>query len=515
MITMNQTTTWMACMTGAILLVAATGCSRDFLDRDPYIGSSAGNFYQTPEDAEAATIACYAPLQVEISSPGSHFRWFFGDIVSDDSDKGGSGDTDAPDLLEFENFLGDPSSGIVLGEWQAAYKGITYCNIALENVPGIAMDEIQKAAYLGEAKFLRAYWYFNLVTTFGEVPLVTKTLAPSEYAQSKSPVADIWAQIEADLTDAAADLPFKSGYNLNQRGRATRGAANALLAKAYLYQKKWAECRSACEEVVGSNEYQLAADYGSIFTLGGENGPGSIWEIQYANDSGGNWGAQFWSEGTYTNVFTRARGPFQGYGFNLPTQDFVDEFETWEEEQGPGNIVTKVDPRLGYTVYQLGQVASDWGELTEEAIGVPYPYYARKYFSPSAEQAPFGDPNPNGASNDRVIRLAEVYLMHAEACNEMGDAGTALFSLQEVRDRAGVPELNANLSGVILRDAIWHERRVELGLEGHRFFDVVRQGRGAELFGEQGFVEGVHEVFPIPTAEITLSNGALTQNPGY
>ena len=102
-------------MTGAILLAAATGCSRDFLDRDPYIGSSAGNFYQTPEDAEAATIACYAPLQVEISVPGSHFRWFFGDIVSDDSDKGGSGDTDAPDLLEFENFLGDPSSGIVLG----------------------------------------------------------------------------------------------------------------------------------------------------------------------------------------------------------------------------------------------------------------------------------------------------------------------------------------------------------------------------------------------------------------
>ena len=105
--------------------------------------------------------------------------------------------------------------------------------------------------------------------------------------------------------------------------------------------------------------------------------------------------------------------------------------------------------------------------------------------------------------------------MHAEACNELGDAGTAMFSLQEVRDRAGVPELNANLAGVILRDAIWHERRVELGLEGHRFFDVVRQGRGAELFGEQGFVEGVHEIFPIPTAEITLSNGALTQNPGY
>ena len=156
--------------------MGSVGCSKDFLDRDPYIGSSQGNFYQTAEDAEAATIACYAPLQVEISD-GAHFRWYFGDIVSDDADKGGSGDTDEPDLLEFENFFGDPSSGIVLGEWKTAYKGITYCNIALENIPGIEMDEFTKLAYLGEAQFLRAYWYFNLVTTFGGVPLVTRPLA--------------------------------------------------------------------------------------------------------------------------------------------------------------------------------------------------------------------------------------------------------------------------------------------------------------------------------------------------
>ena len=127
------------------LLLIATGCSKDFLDRDPYIGSSAGNFYQTAEDAAAATIACYAPLQVEISD-GAHFRWYFGDIVSDDADKGGSGDTDEPDLLEFEGIFGDPSSGIVLGEWKTAYKGITYCNLALENIPGVDMDELEKNA---------------------------------------------------------------------------------------------------------------------------------------------------------------------------------------------------------------------------------------------------------------------------------------------------------------------------------------------------------------------------------
>ena len=232
------------------------GCSKDFLDRDPYIGSSAGNFYQTADDAEAATIACYAPLQVEISD-GAHFRWYFGDIVSDDADKGGSGDTDEPDLLEFENFFGDPSSGIVLGEWKTAYKGITYCNIALQNIPGIEMDEFQKLAYLGEAKFLRAYWYFNLVTTFGGVPLVTAPLAPSEYAQPRATAEEVWAQIVADLEDAAANLPEKSAYSTSADGRATRGAANALLAKAHLYQGKWSECRVRCEEVVGSGEYFL------------------------------------------------------------------------------------------------------------------------------------------------------------------------------------------------------------------------------------------------------------------
>jgi len=489
-----------------------SSCSKDFLDRDPYIGSLASNFYQTADDAEAAVIACYAPLQLEITE-GAHFRWWFGDIVSDDADKGGSGDTDAPDLLEFSKFTGDAASTIVLGEWKTAYKGIAYCNTVLQNVPPIEMDELEKLALLGEAQFLRAFWYFNLVTTFGGVPLVTQPLAPSEYAQPRATAEEVWAQIVLDLEEAAANLPEKSAYSTSQTGRATRGAANALLAKAHLYLGNWSECRTRCEEVVGSGEYFLDPNYGNIFTDAGENGPGSIWEIQYANNSGGNWGAQFWSEGSYTNVFQRARGSFSGYGFNLPTQDFVDEFEVWEEQIGP-DVVTKTDPRLGYTVYKLGDNVSDWGELTEDATGMPHPYYARKYFNPSAELAPFGDPNPNGGSNDRVIRFADVLLMHAEACNRLGDDEAAKVSLKMVRDRAAVPwNAVADLTGDALLEAIYHERRVELGLEGHRFFDLVRQGRAADVL--EGFVVGKSELFPIPNAEITLSNGQLTQNPGY
>ena len=191
----------------------------------------------------------------------------------------------------------------------------------------------------------------------------------------------------------------------------------------------------------------------------------------------------------------------------------MDEFEVWEEQIGP-DLIEKTDARLGYTVYKLGDIASDWGELTEDATGMPHQYYPRKFFNPAAELAPFGDPNPNGGSNDRIIRLADVLLMHAEACQQLGDESTAVASLNMVRSRASVPLIEeGSVSGQALLDAIWHERRVELGLEGHRFFDLVRQGRAADVL--EGFVPGKSELFPIPTAEITLSNGQLTQNPGY
>ena len=513
-----------------VMVLTLFSCNKDFLQRDPYIGSSQGNFYQTAEDAESAILACYAPLQVEISAAGSHFRWFFGDVVSDDADKGGSGDADAADLQEFAQFFGDPSSGIVLGEWQSAYKGITYCNIALENIPGIDMDELEKNVLMAEAQFIRAYWYFNLVTTFGGVPLVTRTLAPSEYAQPRASAQEIWDQIEADLIEASSYLREKSSFSQAETGRATSGAANALLAKAYLYQGKWAECIDRCLDVMQSGEYSLAIDYGSIFTEGGENGEGSIWEIQYANDSGGNWGAQFWSEGTYTNVFQRARGAFQGYGFNLPTQDFVDSFRTWTEVID-GTSYDRVDPRLKYTVYTVGDTVSDWGILTEEATDMPHKHYARKYFNPASELAPFGDPNPNGGSNDRVIRYADVLLMYAEACARQGLDDDAKTALKMVWERAGLPWKNNSIpnfdarypditpvwnhTGNQLVETILKERRVELGLEGHRFFDLVRQGRAAEVLAEAGFQAGKSELFPVPTAEITLSNGQLTQNPGY
>ena len=218
------------------------------------------------------------------------------------------------------------------------------------------------------------------------------------------------------------------------------------------------------------------------------------------NASGGNWGNQL--EGTFTNVFTRARGQFGGYGFNIPEQNFVDEFESG-------------DPRLAASVFQVGDQMGDRGEFTLEATGMPHEYYTKKFFINASDEAPFGDPNPNGYSNDRIIRYADVLLFHAEAQYHLGNEGAARLFTNEVRGRVSLQPIPANVSGVDLLEAIYHERRVELGLEGHRFFDLVRQGRASSVLADAGFSAGVNEVFPIPEVEITLSGGNITQNNGY
>ncbi len=222
------------------------------------------------------------------------------------------------------------------------------------------------------------------------------------------------------------------------------------------------------------------------------------------NASGGNWGKNNANEGSFTNVFQRARGQFAGYGFNIPTQNFVNKFfkEGFE------------DPRLKSTVFREGEPMGDRGIFTRDATGgQPHLYYPKKYFNNKSEDAPFGDPNPNGGSNDRVIRYSDVLLMHAEAAFQTGDENAARTSLNLVRRRVKIPDITA--TGNDLLKAIYRERRLELGLEAHRFFDLVRTGPANEVLGIYGFKAGVHELFPIPESQIQATNGALTQNPGY
>jgi len=486
-----------------ILGVSLVACREDFLEKSPIVGTTEENFYRTEADAIAAVNAAYAALQFQLS-PAGHFRWFWGDIMSDDAVKGGSGDNDVNALLQLETFKGPTNTDLLEAEWSADYEGIYRANVVLEKVPPIEMDAVLKARILGEARFIRAWQFYNLVTMFGGVPLADHVLAPSEYNMPRATADEVWDLIESDLVTAIPALWKRSEYSAADLGRITRGSAQALLVKTYLWREKWAEAKAVAEDIINSNEYQLVANYADIFPVYGENNSESVFEIQYMNASGGNWGKNNANEGSFTNVFTRARGQFAGYGFNIPTQEFVDEFfkEGFE------------DPRLASTVFRLGDEMGDRGTFTIDATGgSPYLYYSKKYFSNKSEDAPFGDPNPNGGSNDRVIRYADVLLMHAEAAYHTGDETAARSSLNQVRSRVKIPDIS--YSGPELLEAIYRERRLELGLEAHRFFDLVRTGRAPQVLGSLGFVAGVHELFPIPQSQIQATNGALTQNPGY
>ncbi len=486
----------------AALSLSSFGCQKEFLETKPIVGITEENFYRTEEDALAGVNAAYASLQFQIS-PAGHFRWFWGDIMSDDAIKGGSGDNDANDLLQLETFKGLTNTDLLESEWGADFEGIYRANVVLEKVPAIVMDEALKARILGEAKFIRAWNFYNLVTMFGGVPLADHVLAPSEYNMPRASAEEIWNLIEKDLTEAVPVLWKRSEYEAADLGRITKGAAQALLVKTYLWREKWADAQTTADAIIASNEYQLVPNYADIFTLDGENNVESVFEIQYMNASGGNWGRNNANEGSFTNVFTRARGQFGGFGFNIPTQDFVDEFFSEGFE----------DPRLKSTVFRIGDAMGDRGVFTIEATGgLPHLYYAKKYFNNKSEDAPFGDPNPNGGSNDRVIRFSDVLLMHAEAAYHNGNEAAAKTSLNKVRQRVNIPLVTE--TGPALLDAIFHERRVELGLEAHRFFDLVRSGRAAAELGAQGFT-ATHNLFPIPESQIQATNGALDQNPGY
>jgi len=485
------------------IVICFSACTKDFLEKSPIIGITEENFYRTEADAIAGVNAAYATLQFQLSEAG-HFRWFWGDIMSDDAVKGGSSDNDVNTLLQLETFKGPTNTDLLEAEWSANYEGIYRANVVLEKVPGIEMGAKLKARILGEAKFIRAWNYYNLVTIFGGVPLADRVLAPSEYNIPRSSADQIWDFIEKDLKDASADLWLRSEYPLSELGRITKGTAQSLLAKTYLWRKKWAEAKAVSEQVINSNEYLLVSKYEEIFTQNGENNAESIFEIQYMNASGGNWGRNNANEGSFTNVFTRARGQFGGFGFNIPTQEFVDAFFAEGFE----------DPRLKSSVFRIGEPMGDRGTFTIEATGgTPYLYYSKKYFNQRSEEAPFGDPAPNGGSNDRVIRYADVLLVHAEAAYQAGDENGARQSLNQVRSRVALPNITA--SGTTLLEAIYRERRIELGLEAHRFFDLVRTSRAPSVLGSLGFREGVHELFPIPQSQILATNGALTQNFGY
>lgn len=483
-------------------------CKKDFLELEPKGTTLESNFYKNQQEVFEGLVAIYDVLQWG----GTSNLWTMNvgllNTASDDCYAGGSDASDQPNWVAWDNFTLNPTLGPQRGLWNKYYAGIYRANLLLEKIEKTpSLDATFKARTIAEAKFLRAYYYFDLVRFFGNIPLITKTLAADEiYKQTQTTPDAIYAQVEKDLKDAvnAPELPETVGSA--DLGRITKGAAKALLGKVLLYQNntaKMGEAANYFEEVINSGIYKLEPKFEDIFKNDHEWGVESIFEINYSGNQTGGWENFInQTEGNYLVQFCGIRDFVgttysAGYGFCPVSTELA--------------TAMKNDPRFQHTIID-GKALKATG-VTYSAGFQNTDYFIKKYAPLAANKATSGEPALNWNNNIREIRLADVYLMAAEAIvRSGGDAQKARSYLNKVRGRVGLQPYTSQ-TGDVLLDLIYTERRMELATEGHRYFDLVRTKKAAATL--KGFVEGKSELLPIPQQEIDITEGRLKQNPNY
>ncbi|MCP4053934.1 MAG: RagB/SusD family nutrient uptake outer membrane protein [Mesoflavibacter sp.] len=475
------------------VLVGFAACSDDFVEREPVYSIGSENYFNSETDYYNALVGAYDLLQ------STYVNVMLGEIASNNTLCGGESATDVIGFQQIDDMTHTPVNSNLKNIWDWMFAGVNRANYILEFQD--KTDFEGKEVVIAETRFLRAYYYFELVKWFGPVPLKeTRFELGDETSIPRSPVSDVYGLIESDLQYAINNLE----YTAPQIGRVTKGAAQALLGKAYLYQDKFSDAANVLDNLIQFGPYDLVDDYNTIFENAGENGIESVFEVQYTDAEGAGFGCLQCSEGNVAVGFNGIRnydGPVfdSGFSFNVPTQDVVDEFEAG-------------DLRKDVAILDI----EAWANTTGATYGTGYEhtgYFNRKYIARQGD-ANLGDQNLTNPNNYRAIRFADVLLMAAEAFNRSGiDDTKAQLYLNRVRERAfGDTSHNVTVTGTALTDAIYHERRVELVGEGHHFFDLVRTGRGNQI---PGFTSNKNELFPIPIEEIQFSNGNWQQNPGY
>lgn len=474
-----------------------SGCS-DFLEIDPPYTQDAENFFERQEDYERALVGAYDLLQ------GSFLNIWIGEIASDNAIAGGESVTDTEGLHEIENMSHDAVNNELRSIWRWNYAGLTRANYILEFKDKIDFEG--KDQIIAECQFLRAYYYFQLVKFFGDVPLITDKRLGAEEAKEieRTSKSEVYRQIESDLQAAAAVLPEVQVI----KGKVTKGAARSLLGKVQLYQNKFDQAASTLDSVIQSSMYSLINDYSQLFSVANEGHSETVFDIEYSGLEGGSYGCFICLEGNAAPGFQGIRqynGPVYGDGnsYNLPTQDLYDFFDA-------------NDPRKDATVLNLDEFISKQANPDQieyaKGAGGHTGFYNNKYIK---KQGEIGLPDDDLTSpvNYKVIRYADVLLMAAEAHNRKSSPNDAkaLEYLNLVRTRVGMPSISSN--GSNLTEDIWNERRSELSGEGLRFFDLVRTGKASTEI--DNFVPGKHELFPIPQVEIDLAGGNWSQNPNY
>jgi starch-binding outer membrane protein, SusD/RagB family len=477
---------------GAIIIMTSSGCSSDFLDLAPISQLNSNNFYKTPEDMKNALTAVYGSLQYG----GQYYSSMhvIGELRSDNTEI--PNPNAGADLQAVDGFTNVPVTSTSSNTWNAHYQGIQAANIVIDKIQGVAMDAALKSRYIGEAKFLRALMYFNLVRIYGDVPLVTAVINnPQEgYTYARENTEKVYAQIIADLVDAEASLPFV--YTGTDIGRATKGAAMSLLGKVYLTRKEWTLAAEKLKQVIDASaqtKYLLRPTYAGIFGTTNKNNSESIFEVQFKGGSNGE-GSPFSNQFAPIGSGTAVVSVGNPLGQNIPTAEMYASYEA-------GDLRRDVSMATSYTL--SGKVINH--------------NYILKYRSTPAS-------NLDSDINWIVLRYADVLLMYAEALNELGFVadGPAFGYLNQTRKRAGLTELSSTHTNAAFRVtsqaefrlAVEKERRSELAFEGHRWFDLVRTGRALGVMASKG-MQAHQALFPIPQSQIDINPGLITQNPGY
>lgn len=546
-----------------------SGCTKWLTEEQPGV-TKLNEYFTSYATAKQNVIGCYVPLQWEFSET-FFSEWFIGDVMSDDALKGGGGLNDMADAYDMEFWLTQIDNSLVRSFWKANYLGISRCNLALTYIKEMPLDstmtETAKNALLGEVRFLRAYQYFRLVRTYGAVPYIDHVIeGDNEWSIPRTPAKEVYAHILEDLAIAEAALPVK--YPATDLGRVTKGAAQAMLEKVNLYlagdgnaanradgkdaSYYYGEAIKWGQTIYDDGNYSLCSAYADNFTLEGENGPESVFEIQYVGNEGdgtGDWGGNVderygSTRGSMTQVETRSRSSKintmgDGYGFNRPSENLFKEYEAGDirrevtiyrpkyyvvkdSEGNPYKTVNGTD-----SIYREVETPAQEIYLEDSLLSRKYAIYNTVYTPEDAEKCVTIyklEHQTRGPLNNKQIRYADVLLMLAEAYLGAGRAPEGKQYLNKVRARVGLADVD------LTWESLRHERRCELAMEGHRWFDLCRWGIAAEVmkayeatesqqYKDQlalggGFQKGKHELLPIPLKEIEL-NGAMTQNPGY
>jgi len=507
----------------AAMVVSMAGCS---LDEPTYGNTTKDNFYQKETDIEEALTGAYVQLR-QTWNEYALDHYFVGDCTTDDALKGGSSDGDRGEVYAMETFNITTDNSEVERRWSILYKLINRCNDVISYAPNAAGDASTLQRYALEAKALRAFGYYCLVTTFGGVPIITEPMTPTQILTvARSSAEDVFKLIVEDC-EAASELPSRTEYAAADVYRCTRGFAKTMLAKAYMFQGDYTNAETVLHEIVEvDKDYSLLDDYGKNWRTEYENSSESIFEIAnklYDKEI---------ATGTNVPHFFTSRNVsgYQGYGFHVPTTDLFNAFDA-------------DDPRITYVFTRTGDRYVGDTEDQDNSLSATG-FHDYKMTVPTVEKEGYNVwmiPY-----NIRLIRYSDVLLLYAEALNENGKPAKALTYLNEVRSRARntnptdprrskqayTPQVTVNTLKDItetdkaaLREIIWRERRCELAMEGWRRDDLMRQKRFGEVMRAyaakydtdkgKNFNDERDYLLPIPLSEIDKSNDLLKQNPGY